>query len=188
MKKILVIILGLITFVSCNNNKNCVIEGTVNNSDLNGKRIFLVPIYHEDSLGVDSVVIENNKFRFERNQEFLADIRLDFRHRQGTENLLIITEPGTVKVVIDSISHGGGTPQNDALQSWKESLKELTEETRKYRAEYTNCIANGDTLKAVIFVQNIKIVLDQHNKRTKQLTEKLKSGTLYDFLIQRLKD
>ena len=76
MKNFLIILLSLMALASCQNNHKCLIEGTVGNSDLNGKRIFLVPVFHEDSLGVDSVVIQNNRFQFERNEEFLADIDL----------------------------------------------------------------------------------------------------------------
>ena len=184
MKRIIVILLSIIAFASCNNAPKCVIEGTVGDSNLNGKRIFLVPLYHEDSLGVDSVVIENNKFRFERSQEFLADIRMDFHYRQHTENLLVITEPGNVQVVIDTISHGGGTPQNDSLQAWKNIVMKRNQNLAMYRKEYNNLMRIGDSTRAEIFANNIKIEYEEFYKSTKKLADNMQHGTLYDFLIQ----
>ena len=184
MKNKLIILSILITLISCNNTE-CIIEGTVNNSNLNGKRIFLVPVYYEDSLGVDSVVITDNKFKFTRKQEFLADIRVDYHYRKGTENLLVITEPGKIKVVIDSISCGRGTPQNDSLQFWKELLMKRAVDANKYHNEWKNYMNKGDSLNAEISKNNMKIVNDQFVKRSKKLIENLKSGTLYDFLVQR---
>jgi hypothetical protein len=147
----------------------------VGNSDLNGKRIFLVPVFHEDSLGVDSVVIQNNRFQFERNEEFLADIRVDYHFRYGTESLLVVTEPGVVKVVIDSVSSGGGTPQNDSLQVWKELMMQRNSDVKKL------VVGNPEVAK-----KDLEDLIAKFNRRTKQMAENLKSGTLYDFLIQRV--
>ncbi len=185
MKKILIILLSIIALASCQSN-TCVIEGTVLNSNLNGKRVFLVPVFYEDSLGVDSVVIKDNKFKFERNEEYLADIRIDYHYRYGTENLLVITEPGNVKVVIDSTSHGGGTPQNDSLQCWKELVMKRFKDLQKYQKEYATYMSLGDTLNATISKKNTEIIMDQFNKRTKKMADNLQSGTLYEFLMQRV--
>ena len=186
MKKLLTILLCLLALASCNTNHKCLIEGTVGNGDLNGKRIFLVPVFYEDSLGVDSVVIKDNKFQFERDQEFLADIRVDYHFRFGTESLLVVTEPGNVKVVIDSVSSGGGTPQNDSLQVWKELMMQRTSNIKKFNKEYVSCMENGDTTNALIAKKNLEDAMAKFTRRTKELAENLKSGTLYDFLIQRV--
>ena len=175
MKNFLIILLSLMALASCHNNHKCLIEGTVGNSDLNGKRIFLVPVFHEDSLGVDSVVIQNNRFQFERNEEFLADIRVDYHFRYGTESLLVVTEPGVVKVVIDSVSSGGGTPQNDSLQVWKELMMQRNADVKKL------VVGNPEVAQ-----KDLEDLIAKFNRRTKQMAENLKSGTLYDFLIQRV--
>ena len=175
MKNLLIILLSLMALASCQNNHKCLIEGTVGNSDLNGKRIFLVPVFHEDSLGVDSVVIQNNRFQFERNEEFLADIRVDYHFRYGTESLLVVTEPGVVKVVIDSVSSGGGTPQNDSLQVWKELMMQRNSDVKKL------VVGNPEVAK-----KDLEDLIAKFNRRTKQMAENLKAGTLYDFLIQRV--
>jgi hypothetical protein len=55
--------------------------------------------------------------------------------RLTLQELLIVTEPGITKVVLNSVSSAHGTPQNDALQLWKE-------EKEKNMAAY-NFIRNG---------------------------------------------
>ena len=40
-------------------------------------------------------------------------------HRDKGQNLLVVTEPGDIYVTIGPESTGGGTPQNDSLQVWK---------------------------------------------------------------------
>lgn len=186
MKKLLIILLGIIALAGCHESPKCVIEGTVSDSGLNGKRIFLVPVYYEDSLGVDSVVIKDNRFHFERNEEYLADIRVDYHYRQGTENLLVITEPGEVKVLIDSVSIGGGTPQNDLLQLWKELLMNRNKELKTLNREYSSLLKDGDTTNAEITKKNMEDVIDRFNSRTKTMVDALKPGLLRDFLASRL--
>jgi len=185
MKKLLVILFSLVTFVGCNKNQ-CLISGKVNDENLNGKWIFLVPVFNSDSLGVDSVVIKNNKFQFECNKEYLADIRIDYHYRFNKENLLVITEPGEVKVVIDSVSCGNGTPQNDSLQFWKELIMKKNIDLENYQRDFLFYKDRGDTLMAEISRRNMEIINAQFYKRTKALAENMKSGTLYDFLIQRI--
>ena len=51
------------------------------------------------------------------------------------QELLVVTESGNIKVVLNSPSSVHGTPQNDALQLWKE-------EKEKNMAAY-NFIRNG---------------------------------------------
>ena len=182
---VFVIMLLTLALAACNNRK-CLIEGTVSDSNLNGKRIFLVPVFYEDSLGVDSVVIQNNRFQFERDQEFLADIRVDYHYRYNTENLLVVTEPGNIKVSIDVESKGGGTPQNDSLQVWKELLMQRNSDITRLRKEYVNFLNDGDSASAAAAKANIDAIIAKFNDRTRQMAQNLKSGTLYDFLIQRV--
>lgn len=49
-----------------------------------------------------------------------ARVPIDMRVRYGTQDLLVVTEPGVINVVIVTVSSGSGTPQNEALQTWKE--------------------------------------------------------------------
>lgn len=119
--------------------RNFSIYGTVTDPELEGVCIYLVPALEEVILpsreNLDSTFIKNGKFEFHGNVERLSDIRVDRHHRINVQNLLVLTEPGTINVTIGPVSSGGGTPQNDSLQVWKE----LTE---KHRVEM---ISAGDS-------------------------------------------
>ena len=100
------------------------IHGYVTNADLNGAQIFLVPLHDQRPAMVDSVYVQDNHFEFKGHGkmrgEWMADIRMDKRHRLGVESLLVVTEPGDIYVTIGSTSSSYGTPQNDSLQVWKD--------------------------------------------------------------------
>ena len=114
----------------------CRIHGVMESSDWDGKRIFLVPFEGvRDSTTVDSTVINNGKFEFISDSAEMKIIRLDYHFRRGTQDLLVITEPGDVDVFIGQVSHGGGTPQNDSLQVWKDGLAKFNEEYARLKKE-----------------------------------------------------
>lgn len=120
-----------LAIVGCQKAQNeagiCRIHGTMESAQWDGKRIFLVPMFGpKDSAHVDSLVIENGKFEFEVDTAELKIIRIDYHFRSGTQDLLVITEPGDVYVTIGGVSTGGGTPQNDSLQVWKDKLQEFS--------------------------------------------------------------
>ena len=96
------------------------IHGRVTSNDLEGIQVFLVPVGHEEPWNVDSVKIHNHEFFFKGDRHWMCTIRLDRYHRDKGQNLLVATEPGDIYVTIGPDSHGGGTPQNDSLQVWKD--------------------------------------------------------------------
>ena len=114
--------------------QTCRIHGVMESDDWDGKRIFLVPFEGvRDSTTVDSVVIENGTFEFTADTAEMKIIRLDYHFRRGTQDLLVITEPGDIDVFIGAVSHAGGTPQNDSLQVWKDGLAKFSEEYERLR-------------------------------------------------------
>lgn len=96
------------------------IHGRVTSNELEGIRIFLVPVGHEEPENVDSLEIHNHEFSFKGRQHRMCAIRLHRDHRDKGQNLLVATEPGDIYVTIGPNSTGGGTPQNDSLQVWKD--------------------------------------------------------------------
>lgn len=147
-------IIGLLVFtifllVSCtgsrqDNGGRCRIYGQVVNDMCDGATIFLVPISEPaTNETVDSAVIKNKQFYFESHHEKLAVLRLQMPHRIKFQELLVVTEPGDIKVHLDSIGSVTGTPQNDSLQQWKEHMevyiKRLgVEKDSKKRTEISN--------------------------------------------------
>jgi hypothetical protein len=96
-----------------------VIEGTLPSVKYDGEWIYLVPM--ENAQGrVDSVKISNASFSFSGQGEEMRVLRLRHALRPYIQELLVVTEPGIIQVTTDSIGSVTSTPQNDALQQWKE--------------------------------------------------------------------
>lgn len=124
MGKILLIIglIAALASMSCRHadeKSKYVIEGTVGTREFDGEWMYLVPLDNAPGR-VDSVRITDGKFRFEGHSAEMKVLRVSYLFRLRLQELLVATEPGLISVHIDSISSGGGTPQNDEMQLWKE--------------------------------------------------------------------
>lgn len=120
MKKVFILAaLAAILLSACGRDQYR-IHGRVTSNDLEGVRVFLVPIGHEEPENVDSLEIHNHEFFFNGREHWMCEIRLHRQHRDKGQNLLVVTEPGDIYVTIGPDSHGGGTPLNDSLQVWKD--------------------------------------------------------------------
>ena len=110
---------------SCTRSNEYVIHGTVASHELEGAKVYLVPIEEVSKENVDSTYIHNQFFEFRGTDERVADIRLERRKRLGVETLLVVTEPGDIYVTLGKTSTGRGTPQNDTIQAWKHLTQSL---------------------------------------------------------------
>ena len=133
MKKAVLIFAAVAAILSSCSRDQYRIHGRVIGNDLEDVQVFLVPLGHEDRENVDSVHIHNHEFFFKGTKHWMCDIRLDKRHRIKAQNLLVVTEPGDIYVTIGPDSFGGGTPQNDSLQVWKELTIEKNKMDNKFR-------------------------------------------------------
>lgn len=169
-----------------------VIKGSTSQSRLNGEKVYLVPYGSpaiQDSLGVDSTVIKDGKFEFRGHKgEFLARVTIDIRIRYGTQDLLIVTEPGEISVVIDSVSSAAGTPQNEALQSWKD-LKEDHDRVQWYQSQHIKYLREqGDTVYANSLSDSLKDFNQHYLDQIHGIMRMVGSGTAYNVLRQRYGD
>lgn len=115
-------IVMMVVLSGCHSAPRCHITGSVNAS-LEGKKIYLVPLLGlQNKDHVDSTFIHNHHFSFDKDRTVLAVVRVDYHYRYGLEDMLVITEPGQVRLTIGPVSSCGGTPQNDSLQVWKEEV------------------------------------------------------------------
>lgn len=96
------------------------IHGRVVSNELEGVKVFLVPVGHGERENVDSVLIHNHEFEFRGDRHWMCTVRLIAHERSKGQDLLVATEPGDIYVTIGPNSTGGGTPQNDSLQVWKD--------------------------------------------------------------------
>ena len=173
-----IIALGI---VSCKED-TCRIHGTIPQK-YNGVRIFLVPLKDSSKEMVDSVVIHGGKFEFETTKYVIADIRLDYHHRMGIQNLLVVTEPGDIYVHIDSVSSSKGTPQNDSLQWWKDLTISHNEEMKTMKLAMNNALAAGDSASANTMMTLADSLHRQYKRATRRMANNVRKGPLSEFLL-----
>lgn len=186
-------LLGTLAFLSLlagachtvnDNDGQCHIYGTVN-PKFEGKKIFLVPQQGPAvAETVDSVVIKGGRFAFHVNPGEMKIIRIDYHFRTGVEELLVVAEPGRIEVNIDSISHGGGTPQNDSLQQWKEYTMAHTERVIPYRIRLREAVKQGNKAEQERLTQVIDSLQRDYRRHSRQLARQLKEGIFHDFLTR----
>ena len=188
MRKLLLCFIAMTAvtmFYSCQqkNPKECRIHGTVADEKFEEKRIFLVPFYGPKvAETVDSVEIKDGKFEFTTDSMKLYKILIDLRFRMGIQPLLVIGEPGDVKVTIDSVSHAVGTPQNDSLEKWKVRTEMHNRELDKMYKYIATLKENGDSVQAKYIRQRADSFHLVYKNFTRQLAKNMKEGVLYDFL------
>ena len=147
MKKVFILAALAAVLLSACGRDQYRIHGRVTSNDLEGIRVFLVPIGHEEPENVDSLEIHNHEFSFKGREHRMCEIRLHRMHRDKGQNLLVATEPGDIYVTIGPDSHGGGTPQNDSLQVWKDLTLEANRLSSELRA--AGMKVEADSIRAV---------------------------------------
>ena len=165
------------------NDGKCHIEGTVNGEQYEGKRIFLVPNSGPATMEtVDSMEIKDGKFHFEPDSMQMYKILLDYHFRFGLQPLLVVGEPGTIHVTIDSISHATGTPQNDSLEQWKVQTEIHNRQMGLMRRNIADLTKRGDTVQANYITQRADSFHLVYKNYTRQMAKNLEGQVLGDFL------
>jgi hypothetical protein len=186
MKRILFFLMAavaIVVFGSCQRDTTCRIHGTVGKESLNGKRIFLVPLFGPQTAEyVDSVVIENGKFEFTTDSAKMFKILVDYHYRMGIQQLLVVGEPGDVEVRIDSVSSAHGARQNDSLQAWKELTEQYAHDRDMYYRTVGMLRQNDHMEDAAKIEKQGHEVLLAYKNRTRQMAANMKGTTLGDFL------
>jgi hypothetical protein len=107
---------------SCKETPVFRIDGKVPAGGFAGSKVYLVALDAPITKNVDSTIIENGAFTFKIAADSFAVriLRIPAKFPDIIEDLVVIPEPGTITVVLDSVSHGYGTRLNNILQNWKE--------------------------------------------------------------------
>lgn len=188
MKKMLtclmtVAVVGLFFGCQKTNDGKCIVEGVVNGEQYEGKRVFLVPLMGPATAEtVDSMEITNGKFHFEPDSLQMYKVLLDYHYRLGLETVLLVGEPGTIKVVLDSVSHATGTPQNDSLDHWKALTEIHNHQMLLMGKTIQDLTGKGDTVQAASMKQRADSFHLVYKNSTRALAENLKEGPLHEFL------
>lgn len=161
----------------------CHIEGVVVGEQFEGKRIFLVPLTGPATAEtVDSMEITDGKFHFTPDSMQMYKILLDLHYRIGVQPLIVVGEPGTVKVLVDSVSHATGTPQNDSLEKWKVRTEMYNHQMSLMRKNINNLKKMGDTLQATYIKQRSDSFYIVYKNYTRQMAKTMEGSVLGDFL------
>ena len=161
----------------------CVIKGTVNEPSLEGKRIFLVPLEGPNVAAyVDSFDIKDGKFEFHKDTVMMAKILMDYHYRFNTQTLLVVTDPGTVEVVIDSISSAKGTPQNDVLQRWKEITEVHNSQMGFIRQNMNEAKKTGDSQRQNSLKMRGDSIHLAYKQASRAMAKEMDDCVLKDFL------
>jgi hypothetical protein len=180
---------AMTSFFSCQQKSDglCHIEGVVNGEQYEGKRIFVVPMFGPKTAEyVDSMEITNGKFSFTK--DFTKDtmqmykILLDYHYRFGLQPLLIVGEPGTIRITIDSVSHATGTPQNDSLEQWKVQTEIHNLQLGRMRKNIAELKKTGDTAQANYIKQRADSFHLVYKNNTRRMAKNLEGSVLGNFL------
>ncbi|MBW6501625.1 MAG: DUF4369 domain-containing protein [Bacteroidales bacterium] len=112
----------LLTVASCRDQGKFKITGIVPDKLFEGSTVYLVALDAPVTRNVDSTVIRNGEFRFETKADSLGVkiLRIQAKYPDIIEDLVVVTETGTLRVVLGFKSSGQGTRLNDKMQEWKE--------------------------------------------------------------------
>ena len=136
----------LCLFACQSNDSKYIIEGTLPTAQQDGEWIYLAPMENASIENIDSTRIENARFTFQGTGEEMKVLRMRILLRLKFQELLVVTEPGVTSVRIDSISSASGTPQNDALQHWKDWKQKTDGESYALRTALKTC-SPGDSIR-----------------------------------------
>lgn len=160
-----------------------IIQGTLPSVKYDGEWIYLVPM--ENAPGrVDSVKIANASFSFKGTGEEMRVLRLRHILRLRIQELLVVTEPGTIHVKADSIGSVTGTPQNEALQSWKED-REKKQIAYQFIRKGLKTAVGADSLQLIQLSDTLRI---QEQERDFLFLQKQGNNTLGKFMQKMLRN
>lgn len=175
----LLLILLLLTGCRERGLASCHIMGTMADHHLDGRTIYLVPLLgSHDVAHVDSTTIRDGQFRFAVDSTEVKVIRVGYRYREGLEDMLVVTEPGTVHVRIGRLSSCWGTPQNDSLQAWKDRME------RYRRSLYTLQMAKRQTAVPDSLQAALTRLYEGQRRYIAQFTARQPQGALKDLLLK----
>ncbi len=175
---------------------NFVIEGTLPPNHYDSACLYLVPMQGPHPRPVDSVFVNaDGKFRFEGNVEQMAVLRLTMRQRYGVQELLVCTEPGLTRVVLDTVSSCiEGTPQNQLLQQWKDRMMQYNQDNHAlYQLKQSNASEEttahfSDSIREAMGNDLYNMLISQGRKTATIFINKMRNGTLDSLRVAELNE
>lgn len=156
MRKILFLCMTALVLLSCKNNKEYTINGTVVDPAYEGKNVYVQVMGEEEMSTVDTLLITNGTFQMEgvADSTFLRFFSVDESVNPKAQNRIpVLIEPGTIEVKFDSVITVRGTDANNAYTDFRLKQRDLNNDARGVIDEYNSAVAAGtmnDTLEAEI--------------------------------------
>ena len=173
MKKCIVLVLVIMSLVSCSKDKTYIVEGVLyGGGKFEGEWIYLEPFVGTSGTR-DSAIVHDGRFRFdgEVEEDEVCILRMRPMMRLFIQELIFIKEPGHVRTLLSKASSVKGTPQNDSLQNWNvykakvdEQFQHLSKKMKKAEGdEYTRLTQQYDSLKLAFDEYNEGVVMRNDN-------------------------
>jgi hypothetical protein len=163
MKRIIIFLFSLMIFASCAKKETFKVDGSVPDSTFNGSKIYLVALDGPISKNVDSTIITDGKFYFEKEADSLCVkiLRVPARFPNIIQDLVVVLESGNLNVNMSVNSHGEGTRLNNILQNWKE--KKLSYDSIQWNLN-SEKRENGVAMELIDSITNFSRVMDNMYK------------------------
>lgn len=141
MKKVVLFAGFALLLAACSEKPGYQITGTVSDTALDGKYVYLYPYGDGEAAALDSALVDKGSFSFKGAQEtpalrslrFGSDVVEPARVSAGLNSpfsALFTLENAKLTVVLDSASTVTGTPDNDALTAFQKELKGINAEMK----------------------------------------------------------
>jgi hypothetical protein len=160
MRKVSYVLLLLLFTVSCSHTDTLVVKGKVTDPSLNNSKVYFVALDGPISKNVDSTIIVDGKFSFEKGADTLSVkiLRVPVRYPDSVEDLVTVLEEGTLEVELSSVSHGSGTRLNNILQDWK-NVKHIHDSIQS--SIYTRKAEEGISQDTIASLMKRSVILNQ---------------------------
>lgn len=149
-------ILGLSSCSEKQENRTYIVEGTFNDSKLNGKTIYIMR--YDDKKYIDTTVIKGNRFVFKGTVDTASYCRIDFSHDKFSSFIL---EPGNIKINPNGMNEDVyGTPMNlkmNIISNTEDSIYTILKQKMK---EYGIAFPED----AYKYEEYVKYINEVHNK------------------------
>lgn len=193
MKNVFFMVISALMLIACGEQSEYVIIGTVDNTELNGKTVYLYEYGVKDGKTLNEAIVENGKFTIKGIQQtpLLSIICFDEnvvepkRPNTGEDapyTATFVLENGKIKVNLAEYSTVTGTPENNAFASLQKEMKQLRSSMEQVMQDMKSgdkAIADAADKKYDEIENNVSEVVKKYiqNNPDKLTSAKL----LYDF-------
>lgn len=156
MKKLLFLCMAAVVLLSCTNNKEYTINGTVVDPAYEGKNVYVQSLGDNQMNTLDTLVITDGKFSMKgvADSTFLRFFLIDESvNPKGQNRIPVLVEPGTIEIKFDSVVTVRGTGANNDYTDFRLKQRDLNNDARSVLNEYNSAVADGtmnDALEAEI--------------------------------------